>query len=240
MKVIRLLAPAVLAAAVTLATPASASLVVNGDGTVTVTGTGGGTGTINFDGNSDGTTVVGMTSALSLTFVSAVAGTYTFDYSLANTSASPVSAARVTAFAFDTNPNVVSNGAAIVSGSVFDTIRYDRNLPNGVGVVELCFTVGNCTGGGSAGDGVQIGGSTAGRFSLDFGASNLPTLTLSNLHVRYQGITAPGIIGGSGTGSYVPPPAVPEPGTWAMMLLGFGGVGVTLRRTRRRLLHQAA
>ena len=58
------------------------------------------------------------------------------------TSTSPVSAARVTAFAFDTNPNVVSNGAAIVSGSVFDTIRYDRNLPNGVGVVELCFTVG--------------------------------------------------------------------------------------------------
>lgn len=28
-------------------------------------------------------------------------------------------------------------------------------------------------------------------------------------------------------------PAVPEPGTWAMMLLGFGGMGVALRRRRR-------
>jgi hypothetical protein len=28
-------------------------------------------------------------------------------------------------------------------------------------------------------------------------------------------------------------PAVPEPGTWAMMLLGFGGMGVALRRRRK-------
>lgn len=28
-------------------------------------------------------------------------------------------------------------------------------------------------------------------------------------------------------------PAVPEPSTWAMMLLGFGGIGVAMRRKRR-------
>lgn len=28
-------------------------------------------------------------------------------------------------------------------------------------------------------------------------------------------------------------PPVPEPGTWALMLLGFGGVGIALRRSRR-------
>lgn len=28
--------------------------------------------------------------------------------------------------------------------------------------------------------------------------------------------------------------AVPEPATWAMMLLGFGGIGVAMRRSRRR------
>jgi hypothetical protein len=29
------------------------------------------------------------------------------------------------------------------------------------------------------------------------------------------------------------PPAVPEPATWAMMLLGFGGIGAVMRRRRR-------
>lgn len=34
--------------------------------------------------------------------------------------------------------------------------------------------------------------------------------------------------------------AVPEPGTWAMMLLGFGAVGCALRRTRVRANYSAA
>jgi hypothetical protein len=37
--------------------------------------------------------------------------------------------------------------------------------------------------------------------------------------------------------SYEPvgaPPAVPEPATWAMMLMGFGATGVAMRRSRRR------
>jgi hypothetical protein len=34
-------------------------------------------------------------------------------------------------------------------------------------------------------------------------------------------------------GQATPMGAVPEPGTWAMMLLGFGGMGVAMRRRRR-------
>jgi hypothetical protein len=35
-------------------------------------------------------------------------------------------------------------------------------------------------------------------------------------------------------------PAIPEPGTWAMMLLGFGAVGYAMRRRRAPVLAQAA
>ena len=34
-------------------------------------------------------------------------------------------------------------------------------------------------------------------------------------------------------GTPAPQGAVPEPATWAMMLLGFGGIGMALRRSRR-------
>ena len=40
--------------------------------------------------------------------------------------------------------------------------------------------------------------------------------------------------GGSGGG------AVPEPATWALMLLGFGGLGAMLRRQRRQAIASLA
>jgi len=41
----------------------------------------------------------------------------------------------------------------------------------------------------------------------------------------------------SGTASFYP---VPEPSTWALMLLGFGGIGMAMRRRRRPALAQVA
>jgi hypothetical protein len=37
-----------------------------------------------------------------------------------------------------------------------------------------------------------------------------------------------------------PPPGVPEPATWAMAILGFGGIGLQMRRDRRRSAWPAA
>jgi hypothetical protein len=34
--------------------------------------------------------------------------------------------------------------------------------------------------------------------------------------------------------------AVPEPATWALMLIGFGGIGMAMRRRRRPVLAQVA
>lgn len=71
-------------------------------------------------------------------------------------------------------------------------------------------------------DGDQSAARTNGRLTFLAGAGpSITGLTLTSsgnsLEVDNFGITA----------------AVPEPGTWAMMLLGFGGMGVALRRRRK-------
>jgi len=50
------------------------------------------------------------------------------------------------------------------------------------------------------------------------------------------------VVGTSHNGSYVGNlnvTAVPEPATWAMMLIGFGAIGWQLRRRRSQVLAQA-
>lgn len=58
---------------------------------------------------------------------------------------------------------------------------------------------------------------------LDLGSTITHTITLSN----GQGSSNAQIFATGGS-------AVPEPATWAMMLLGFGAMGASLRRSRRR------
>jgi hypothetical protein len=71
-----------------------------------------------------------------------------------------------------------------------------------------------------------MGNSGSGQISLGF--SSLPdSATLSNYLVRYQQVN------GSGSGVGTPVGGVPEPSTWAMMLLGFGAIGTSMRRKRK-------
>lgn len=54
-------------------------------------------------------------------------------------------------------------------------------------------------------------------------------LSLDNIVFEHVGAGSPG-------GPAVPGPgAVPEPASWALMILGFGAAGATLRVSRRRL-----
>lgn len=78
--------------------------------------------------------------------------------------------------------------------------------------------------------GIHFGG--AGEFDHSvtvFYLFNFATPT-SSITLNQDGFSDAILIGG----------AVPEPATWAMMLLGFGAVGFTLRRRRRVLMPQVA
>jgi hypothetical protein len=60
---------------------------------------------------------------------------------------------------------------------------------------------------------------------LEFFGRNTPaTTTLAEVSVMAAGPAVPGV------------PAVPEPSTWAMMLLGFLGLGFAFRQSRRKVL----
>ena len=84
--------------------------------------------------------------------------------------------------------------------------------------------------------GFDISGITgAGFFSLNDGFFSLNLDT--GAATRLGSIGAGSLIGIS----LAPAPSVPEPGTWAMMLIGFAAIGATMRRRRSRpVLVQAA
>jgi len=180
-----------------------------------------------FGGFTNAGTLDGLSSNIAYTLQSVSGASWTFSYTVANTSGGAVTASRVSGFGFDVDPNVTfasSTGAFGVTSS--------GNAPM-LGKFELCFLAsggGQCAGGGGAG--VLLGESGSGSFTLNF-ASAVDNIDLSNLFVRYQSIDAPtaGITGGSGVGQVVS--AVPEPSAWAMMILGFSTAGALLRRERR-------
>jgi hypothetical protein len=209
------------------ASPAAAAITVGAGASATITSdtTIGDNFTLNFDGSENGAVIPGLTSSLTLTFEGIQNNSYVFDYSLTNTSSSPTTSSAVTAFGFDINPN-----ATLSSSSVDGTFSVVSSGQVSQGYnLEMCFKNGqnnNCA--GSPGNqGVALGDTGTGTITLGF--SSLPdSITLSDYLVRYQAVN------GSGSAIGQPTPAVPEPSTWAMMLLGFGAVGVSMRRTRRR------
>jgi hypothetical protein len=181
---------------------------------------------VNFDGSVNKTAVSGLTAQLTLTFLGYSGSSYYFSYSLGNNS---TISSRVSGFAFDTLPDAIGGAAQ----GTFTGLTVDGNYPNGVKAIDVCLS--NDKGQGCSGPGgvSNIVGANpgTGTFSLLFSGPAPTKLDLSNFHVRYQDVVSR--VGNSGTGNFVgftKPPAVPEPGTWGMMLLGFAGVGAAVRR----------
>jgi PEP-CTERM motif len=98
----------------------------------------------------------------------------------------------------------------------------------------------------SSGDGVGIGGISSGLLGVPAGYSSGNALSETSIYLNSTlaslGMTPGGYVYSWGAGAHADtftidiglitsPPAIPEPSTWAMLLLGFGGVGyIALRR----------
>lgn len=182
-----------------------------------------------------------------LTDVQAIAGNktnWTFEYELENWTGSRPGYtdvnSRVSAIGFNVYPDEVNRAA--LSGGEFDNAKDGSGTGNaGFGAVDVCLTDGNnCSGGGNGGvneggflGGVYTPGVGSGAFTLTF--TGAPSkVVFSNPYVRYQSLDftvgSKSYAGKSGVG--VPVAWVPEPSTWAMMLIGFFGAGAMLRRRK--------
>jgi hypothetical protein len=185
--------------------------------------------TVDYVGQVGGQTTPSVSALGTFTFngVSNNGFTYNFNYSLTNDS---TTSARLSGFAFNTNPNASS---ATVTGA-FNNSYISGNYPEGYGSVDVCFTDGggSCAGGGSGG--FYNPNTGTGSFALTF-AQQMASVSLDSFVTRFQSISGvqagtSGIGIGSLVDSGAPVSAAPEPGTWLMLLGGFGLMGWAMRR----------
>jgi len=99
---VRKLAPVAAMALAFTATPALADAITFNSSNV------GTAYTLNYDGFSDGSTIGGLTAQTTFTLTGISGDTYTFSYSVTNTSGAPITDSRVSGFAFNTNPDIAS------------------------------------------------------------------------------------------------------------------------------------
>lgn len=135
----------------------------------------------------------------------------------------------------DTFNFTVSGSDTLFSGQLSNT----SVLPSGLGNIDF--------------SNIRLDG-VAGLFSLVTAPSGAPEtwaccqpggngailLTAGNHTLTFTATNTSSMLGTySGSFNFAVAP-VPEPATWAMMLLGFGGIGFAMRRGRRQLAPQAA
>ena len=214
------------------AAPALADTITLGTGSI------GTATTLTYNGYSSGTTIAGLTGSTTFTLTGISGNNYTFSYSVANTSTSPITDSRISSFAFNTDPTITS----ATSTGAFSYTTLNSTYPNGIGSVDVCFKdalTGSCAGGGSGG--LTIGQTGTGTFTLSF-SQPITSLTLSDFYVRYQSIAGAGSItsaSGSGTiSSTSGGTSVPEPGMLGLMSAGL--IATALLRRRRHPAKVAA
>ena len=193
--------------------------------------------TLTYDGFSSGTTIGGLTGSTTFTLTGISGNDYTFNYSVSNTSSSPITGSRISSFAFNTDPTI----AQATSTGAFSYTTLNSSYPNGIGGVDVCFkdaSTGACSGGG--GGGLTLGQTGSGTFTLSF-SQPISSLNLSDFYVRYQSISGAGsVTSASGSGTLTSTStssggtSVPEPG-----MLGLMGSALLATAFLRRRRHPA-
>lgn len=87
--------------------------------------------------------------------------------------------------------------------------------------------------GGTLLSAANFAGAGAGASNLNYAGALAPSANLYSVTHKYI-ITDNGAGNGSTSPSITLSAAVPEPGTWALMIMGFGGAGAMLRSRRRQ------
>jgi hypothetical protein len=132
-------------------------------------------------------------------------------------------------FDWSVNPNVGGNQVDLTGVSALLTI-HDFANNNTQSFPADFFLLGNATNPGAPG-----GYQNSERLAFGFvdSAYNMNQNNTFSVNLTLSGVPTAGTISVTETIQQGSGFAVPEPATWAMMLLGFGGVGAALRRTRR-------
>lgn len=126
------------------------------------------------------------------------------------------------------------------SGSVTTTV--DISGLNGPGDLDIYSVMVNglsatATYKDSMGNVCTMPGTGSCGITETFAINNVPITAFAPNEISVSGLSrGNGSYGGNATFT----PAVPEPATWAMMLLGFGAIGFSMRSRRRPMLAQLA
>ena len=131
----------------------------------------------------------------------------------------PIGATQTGSFSFNTDGSAYLANILVGTSTTGETITSASLIGPGLAISPIFtpFTIGNVTG---------------------LGASNINLLAGSTYTFSFNGSgNNDAAVGGNISLALAP---VPEPATWGMMLLGFAGIGMAIRRRRQPALAQLA
>jgi PEP-CTERM motif len=214
--------------ALALAAPANAAVVL----TAADAGT---NFQVNYTGLVGGvvTNLISAVQDFTLVSVTNMGTTYNFNHRTENTS---TNSALFRSYGFDIGGATISSFSA--TGSLRHGSTSTTNYPEGGGHREICFafsSAGSCASANNGGIAPGAAEAGNGSFSITFDTSPV-SIILDNFIARAHTINPQinGNVNGLMIGATGMAGGVPEPATWAMMILGFGFAGAAMRRAKVR------